>query len=60
MSKELKKKIDSAIKITKQGEPYIVDVPKLKEALNEIADSIDLIEIKIDRLRVSVDGEIKT
>ena len=51
MSK-LKKKIDQAIVITADGDPYILDVPKLKEALNEIADTIDFLQLQIEKLKV--------
>ena len=49
MSK-LKKKIDAAIMITPDGDPYILDVPKLKKALEEIADMIGLLEITVNNL----------
>ena len=52
MSK-LKKKIDAAIMITPDGQPYMLDVPKLKEALNEIADTIELMQIQIDHLKIT-------
>ncbi len=52
MSK-LKKKIDQAIVITADGDPYILDVPKLKKALEEIADTIELMQIQIDHLKIT-------
>jgi hypothetical protein len=52
MSK-LKKKIDATIVITPDGQPYILDVPKLKKALEEIADTIDLMKIQIDHLKIT-------
>ena len=54
MSK-LKKKIDAAIMITPDGEPYILDIPKLKKALEEISDTIELIEIQVKMLSGAVD-----